>query len=72
MADLLETMERVLASMLYEVNLLIPFDKGDLVSQIYRRAVVESQQYTDVGVLLHVKLPPSLYMRLQDYQVTEL
>ncbi len=70
MNDLLSAIETALASTMYRVKLLLPFERGDLVSYLYETASVESNQSTEEGVLLGVQMPAALYQRFKSYQVT--
>ncbi|MBI5669860.1 MAG: GTPase HflX [Chloroflexi bacterium] len=67
--DLLRAMEHILASYEKRVRLLLPYQRGDLVSLLYEAATVESQEHVEAGVMLTVKLPPSLLERFKAYRV---
>jgi GTP-binding protein HflX len=58
---LLNTIEKTLALQLKQIKLLIPYEKGELVAQLYQFAQVKSQEHTENGVLLEVELPKPLY-----------
>ncbi|MFO7320962.1 MAG: GTPase HflX [Chloroflexota bacterium] len=64
-----ETIDRALAASLYRVKLLLPYERGDLLSYLYENASVEDSTSTDEGVLLKVQLPAALYERFKDYRV---
>jgi GTP-binding protein HflX len=66
---LLETIEKTLAQTLYTVRLRVPYQRGDLVSQLHDMATVENQRHTEEGIELTVQLPASLYERFKDYRV---
>jgi GTPase len=66
--ELLDMVEKGLSSKLYKVNLLLPYDRGELVSSLYRLGNVRTSQYTDDGVHLCVELSPSVYLRFRDYE----
>jgi GTPase len=65
--DLLVALEACLASTLYHVKLLLPYDRGELTSLLYRSAHVLNQEHTPEGVVLRVQLPAALYRRFKDY-----
>lgn len=67
---LLETIEKTLALTLYTVRLRVPYQRGDLVSQLHDMATVENQQHTEDGIELTVRLPASMYERFKPYRVT--
>jgi GTP-binding protein HflX len=66
---LIETLEKTLSSLLYEVRLLMPYQRGDLVSLLHESASVEKQEHTEQGILLTVRLPASLYNRYKEFRV---
>jgi GTP-binding protein HflX len=67
---LLEAVENTLAASFRRVRLLLPYQRGELVSLLFESATVEAQEHTSEGVLLTVHLPPSLYERYKQYRVT--
>lgn len=67
---LLFTIEQILTSQLHRVKLLLPYDRGELVSALFEQATVEEQQHTENGVVLTVQLSLPLYERYKQYQVT--
>ncbi|MDR3240821.1 MAG: GTPase HflX [Lactobacillaceae bacterium] len=50
-----------------DTTLLIPFDKGDLVSELNEQATVFGTEYVEKGTLLHVNLTPVQAQRFADY-----
>jgi GTP-binding protein HflX len=69
MSDLLAAIERVLASTLRRTQLLVPYQKGDIVSYLHETAVVEEQAHTADGVMMTVQLSPSQLERFSEYRV---
>jgi GTP-binding protein HflX len=69
--QLLEAVEAALAANLYHVKLLVPYERGEMVSLLYKSASVQSQLNRDDGVLLDVRLPASLYLRFKAFQIVE-
>jgi GTP-binding protein HflX len=69
MDKMMETLENTLSSLLYEVTLLLPYQRGDLASLLHESASVEKQEHTEQGILLTVRLPASLYNRYKEYRV---
>jgi GTP-binding protein HflX len=67
--ELLTAIETMLAASLRSVKLLVPYERGDLVSLLHESASVESQVHTETGVILTVQLPLALYDRFKDYRV---
>ncbi len=67
--QLLEAIERVLASALYKVTLKLPYERGELVSQLHELGSVQSQKHVEDGILLTVQLPCAIYERFKEYRV---
>lgn len=66
---LLEAIESTLASTLYTVTLKLPFERGDLASQLHELGSVQDQTHTEDGIVLTVQLPRALYDRYKEYRV---
>lgn len=67
--DLLGALETGLSSALGTHTLLLPYDRGDLVSQLYGQATVTDRQNTPEGVRLVVQLSSSLAEYYKLYEV---
>ncbi len=67
--DLRKAIEDALSTALPRIHLLIPYQRGDLVSQLHELATVEDQQHTAEGILLTLQLPVHLRERFSEYQV---
>lgn len=65
--DLIESIATILASQLKSVKLLIPYERGDLVSFLFQSARVIEQNHVVDGILLDVEMPHLLYERFKDY-----
>ncbi|MDR3190562.1 MAG: GTPase HflX [Lactobacillaceae bacterium] len=52
-----------------DTALLIPFDKGALVSELNEQATVRGIEYLEEGTLMHVTLTPVQVARFEGYQV---
>jgi GTP-binding protein HflX len=68
--ELLQKVEAVLTARLHRVRLLLPYQRGELVSELYDVGSVEMREHTDDGVVLTVQIPFSLYEKFKDYQIT--
>ena len=66
---LLKMIEDNLPQSYYNVDLLIPFSKGDLLSYIFDNTKVESQEHTAEGTLVTVTLDQADYNRCKEYIV---
>ncbi|MCU0496730.1 MAG: GTPase HflX [Anaerolineae bacterium] len=67
--ELLQTVERALNIALKHATLLLPYDRGDILSLLFAQSAIKSQEHTPEGVKVVVQLPPDLYERLKIYQV---
>ena len=64
-----EAIETALASALYKVTLKLPYERGELVSQLHELGSVQSQKHVEDGILLTVQLPHAIYERYKEYRV---
>jgi GTPase len=67
---LLELVESVLASSLHRVRYVIPYSRGDVVSQLFSLARVIHQEHTADGVIMDVEVPLFLGERFEEYRDT--
>lgn len=66
--ELLEAIESALTDSLRRLVVLIPYERGDLVSLLFDKASVLQQDHLEQGVLMDVEMPPALFMQFVDYQ----
>lgn len=69
LSDLLDMIELTIAKHYHTVNLLLPYQRGDLVSTLFESANVQKQEHTEEGVLLTVQLSPLLHEQFKEYRV---
>ena len=55
---------RRIASMRHRAELLIPYDKGSVLSLIHSKGQVLSEEYTDTGTKVVALLDAALYQRV--------
>jgi GTP-binding protein HflX len=55
--ELLRTTERTLEQDLVPIDVLLPFDRGDLVQVIHERGTVEQEEHTNRGTRILAKVP---------------
>lgn len=67
--ELLTAVETTLARSLYRIDVLIPYDRGDLVSLLHEQATVFQSEHTGDGVRVSVQLPAVLYERFKPFRV---
>jgi GTPase len=65
--QLLERIEEVLTEDLLEVELLIPYQRGDLLALLHQRGAVDSERHLEQGTRVLAKLPRSLWPRFAPY-----
>jgi GTP-binding protein HflX len=68
LAELLARIEVVLQANRRPVTLLIPYNRGDLVSLLYERAIVNRETYQAEGVCLEAYVPNHLMGLVQPYR----
>lgn len=70
--SLLQSIANTLATQLKLVKLLIPYERGDLVSFLFQSARVIEQNHVIDGILVEVEMPHLLYDRFKDYLYVEM
>jgi GTP-binding protein HflX len=66
---LLERMEKMLAESLVAMEVLIPYDRYDLVTGAYELGTIESREETAEGVRLRLSVPKALAAKLTSFSV---
>lgn len=69
LTELLQMVAQALSSALKQTTLLLPYDRGDILSLLFAQSAIKSQEHTPNGVKIVANLPPDLYERLKVYQV---
>jgi len=59
MAELLTRVEWVLEMQMVRLDVLIPYESGDLVALIHRRGLVEREEHTARGIRIVARVPAS-------------
>lgn len=70
--ELVETIESMLPSPNIEVTVLIPYERGDLVSKIYTLGMVEHEEHGAGGTSMQAKVPAELAAELADFRRPDL
>ena len=68
--ELLAEIERVLPRPSAEVNVVLPYARGDLVARAHREGEVLRLEHTDAGTELTARVPPNLAYELDRFVVT--
>ncbi|MEV0149258.1 MULTISPECIES: GTPase HflX [unclassified Nonomuraea] len=63
--ELMELVERRLPRLDHEVTLLVPYERGDLISRAHKEGEVLSLDHVEDGTVLHARVLPSLYQELE-------
>jgi GTP-binding protein HflX len=66
--ELLVCIERVLDDELVSLDLLLPYQRGDLLGLIHQRGVILREVHDPVGTRLSARVPAALLPRLEPYQ----
>ncbi|MFG1943599.1 GTPase HflX [Nonomuraea sp. NPDC048826] len=62
--ELLALVEQRLPRLDHEVTLLVPYDRGDLISRAHKEGEVLAVDHVEDGTVLHARVLPSLYQEL--------
>jgi GTP-binding protein HflX len=69
--ELLACVERVLAEELVEIEIFLPYRRGDLLSLAHQRGVVSHEEHVADGTQLSAKVPASLMPRFEPYRLDD-
>jgi GTPase len=67
---LLAAVEDIITASQIIVELLIPYQRGDLLSYLFERSTVLDQEHTGDGVRVKAQMPTNIFERVRDYQVS--
>ena len=68
---LLESIERALATQYYSMRLLLPYQQSSLLSQLYSKGRVQTQEATHQGYLLQAQVPAQQFRQFARYQLPD-
>ncbi|HRF97912.1 MAG TPA: 50S ribosome-binding GTPase, partial [Aggregatilineales bacterium] len=66
---LLEGLEQALVKNMHPIRLLIPYERGELISQLFNVANVENQEHTNDGVIITVQLPIAIQHQYEQFLI---
>jgi GTP-binding protein HflX len=66
-ADLIAAIDETLSSRLAEVELTIPYDRGDVVAAVHREGEVVKEEHLEGGTRIHARLPASRLSGFEEY-----
>lgn len=70
-SELLARIESMLPDPAVTLDAVIPFDRGDLVSELHQHARIESIEYTEDGTHVRAKVPSDLAARVTEVAVNQ-
>lgn len=65
--QLIERIREEIGTKLKEIDLLIPYSKGSIASQLHKDAQVLWSDYQDEGTLIKAKMSPLIYEKYKEY-----
>lgn len=69
--ELLGAIGEVLSRQLRRLKVHLPYARGDMVSQLFERARVISQEHVADGIIIDAEIPAFLYDQFKDYEYVE-
>ena len=69
---LIEKIEEKLPYSLKKVEVVIPYDRGDVVSLLHRNARILKEDYVNEGTLMEVEVDEEIYNKTREYIIKEL
>ncbi len=66
--DLLHTIEAAMIRLMEPIDILLPYQRGELLSLFYQRGQVDHEEHTEAGVRLHGRLPRRLHALFASYE----
>lgn len=69
--ELFTAISRSLSAQLKPMKLLLPYNRGDIVSHLFETGRVTRQEHVADGIVLDVQMPVFLYERYKDYEYPE-
>jgi GTP-binding protein HflX len=67
MAELLSRLEHVLNEDMVLIDVLLPYQRGDLLGLIHQRGMVLSEAHNENGTAVVARVPASMRSRFDDY-----
>lgn len=67
MGDFYEAVQRMVRDLLVRVDVVVPYDEGDLLDVIHRLGVVEHEEYLPEGTAVQAHVPLALSWQLRPY-----
>ncbi len=58
--DLLLEIEDLLVAQMQQIHVLIPYERGDLISRIHQTGIIFTEEHTDNGVVMQAQVPRAI------------
>lgn len=71
LGDLENAISDALSARMHHLRVLLPYERGDLTSQLFKLAHVVQQEHLADGILIDAELPGFLYDQYKDYEYVE-
>lgn len=69
--ELQQAIENGLKEKMIPMQILLPYDRGEMVSEVFENGIVESQKHTAEGVVLITQLPRNLSQKYARFQIED-
>lgn len=66
---LLERVEQVLGENLVDLRIRVPYNAGELVALFHQRGIIEREEFSEKGTLLHGKIAARLVPEFEPYEI---
>ncbi|CAN0132583.1 unnamed protein product [Ectocarpus sp. 12 AP-2014] len=69
--DFVTCLEEAICALLFKVEAVVPYSRGDLLSRVHELGACDTEKYTDAGTLIQARVPAELLNRLEPYFTPE-
>ncbi|AOY76817.1 GTPase HflX [Clostridium formicaceticum] len=67
--QLIRMIDNMIGKKILEISLLIPYNKGNIVSQLHKEAEVLSTEYQESGIVLNVNIEENYYEKYKEFHL---
>ncbi|CAM9113222.1 unnamed protein product [Laminaria digitata] len=64
-------LEEAICALLFNVEAVVPYSRGDLLSRVHELGACDVEEYTDAGTLIQARVPTEIVNRLEPYFTPE-
>ncbi|CAM9448893.1 unnamed protein product [Ectocarpus sp. 6 AP-2014] len=69
--DFVTCLEEAICALLFKVEAVVPYSRGDLLSRVHELGACDTEEYTDAGTLIQARVPAELLNRLEPFFTPE-